>query len=51
MLIILATIPCLGLTDCGVVDATSLIYWIMSPSSGKSIIWRTIQDSNLKPIA
>ncbi|KMG75047.1 hypothetical protein SM58_00522 [Klebsiella pneumoniae] len=25
--------------------------WIMSPSSGQAIIWCTIQDSNLKPIA
>lgn len=29
----------------------ALMDWIMSPSSGQAIIWRTIQDSNLKPIA
>ncbi len=29
----------------------ALMDWIMSPSSGQAIIWCTIQDSNLKPIA
>lgn len=29
----------------------ALMDWIMSQSSGQAIIWRTIQDSNLKPIA
>ncbi len=36
---------------CGAVAAAPLMDWIMSPSSGQAIIWRTIQDSNLKPIA
>ncbi|HBU2205066.1 TPA: hypothetical protein MCT39_003775 [Klebsiella pneumoniae] len=37
-----------GLLRCG---NNALMDWIMSPSSGQAIIWRTIQDSNLKPIA
>ncbi len=48
MLTILKTIPCLSLAA---VDATLLISCGMNPSSGQAIIWRTIQDSNLKPIA
>lgn len=35
----------------GAVAAAPLMDWIMSPSSGQAIIWCTIQDSNLKPIA
>ncbi len=37
-----------GLLRCG---NNAPMDWIMSPSSGQAIIWRTIQDSNLKPIA
>ncbi len=51
MLAILTTIPCLGLVAFGAVGSTLLMDWIMSPSSGQAIIWCTIQDSNLKPIA
>lgn len=39
------------LAACDAVAAAPLMDWIMSPSSGQAIIWRTIQDSNLKPIA
>lgn len=42
---------CSVLAACGAVAATPLMDWIMSPSSGQAIIWCTIQDSNLKPIA
>ncbi len=40
-----------GLAACDAVAAAPLMDWIMSPSSGQAIIWCTIQDSNLKPIA
>lgn len=39
------------LAACDAVAAAPLMDWIMSPSSGQAFIWRTIQDSNLKPIA
>lgn len=42
---------CSVLAAFGVALTTPLMDWIMSPSSGQAIIWRTIQDSNLKPIA
>lgn len=51
MLAILTTIPCLGLVAFGAVGSTPLISWGMNPLSGQAIIWCTIQDSNLKPIA
>ena len=39
------------LAACDAVAAAPLISWVMSPSSGQAIIWCTIQESNLKPIA
>lgn len=41
----------LGLAACDAVAAAPLISWGMNPLSGQAIIWCTIQDSNLKPIA
>ncbi len=40
---------CSVLAACDAVAAAPLMDWIMSPSSGQSIIWRDRKDSNLRP--